>query len=173
MASQRLLDDVEDVGLHVAHDGVGPHGGVGVEVGGEALVAAEVEEGVAVGERFEVVLAGEDIEEAAADGDVLVERGGGDGGGVGLDGEDDALVGIPVGDGFGEVEAALEAGVADAADAFVRECGFDGAGEADGVGPGGRSSEGAMAGTRSMFCQTMESGAWMTMEVSTVRVCSG
>jgi hypothetical protein len=137
---------VEDVGLHVAHDSVRPHGSVGVEVGGEAFATAEVQEGVAVGKRMKVVFAGEYVEETPADGDVFVECGAWDGRGVGLDGEGDALVGDPVGDGLGEVEAALETGVADAADAFVGECGFDGAGEADGVGPGAAKLGGSDGG---------------------------
>ena len=154
-----MLDDGQDAGLEVLHDGVGPEAGVAVEVGGEALVAGEVEEGVAVGEGLEGVLAVEDVEVAAADGDVLVEGGGWDVGGVGLDGEGEAMFGLPGGDGFEEEEAVLEGGVADAADALVGEGGFDGAGEAEAVGPGGLKFGGGDGGDASMLRQMMAAGA--------------
>ncbi len=83
------------------------------------------------------VLAIEDVEVAAADGDVLVKGGGRDVGGVGSDAEGEAVLGLPGGDGFDEEEAALKAGVTDAADAFEGEGCFDGARKADAMGPVG------------------------------------
>src|SRR5665213_780999 len=114
-----MLNHFEDAGLEVLHDGIGPEASVGVEVGGEALMAGEVEQSVTVGERFEAVLAVEYVEVTAADGDVLVEGGGGNVGGVGADAEGEAALGLPCGDGFDEHEATLEAGMADSADSFV------------------------------------------------------
>jgi len=68
---------------------------------------------------------------------VLVEGGSGNVGGVGTDAEGEAALRFPGGDGFDEHEAAFEAGVADAADSFVGECGFDGARKANSLRPGG------------------------------------
>ena len=132
-----VLDDLEDAGLEILHNGVGPEAGVVVEVGGEALVAGEVEEDVSVRQRFETILPVEDIEVATADGDVLVEGGGWDICAVRTDGEGETVVWFPGVDGFDEGETALKGGVTDAADAFVRKRGFDGPGEADAVCPRG------------------------------------
>ena len=73
--------------MKILHDRVGPKPGIAVEIGGETLVAGEMKQGVAVRQRFEAVLAIQDVEVAAADGDVLVERGGRDVGCVGTDAE--------------------------------------------------------------------------------------
>src|SRR5580692_10377022 len=94
-----------------------------------------MEERVPIGERFEGVFAVKDVEIAATDSDVLVEGGSRNVSGVGFDVEGDTMLRFPSGDGFDKEQAALEACMADAANAFVGERSFDGAGEAYAVRP--------------------------------------
>ncbi len=95
-----MLHHIENALLQVAHDGVGPERGVGVEVGAEPFLAAEVEKDRSIGKRLKPVLAVEDIEEASADGYMVVQRVGRDVFRVCRDGESDALAGFPTGDGL-------------------------------------------------------------------------
>ena len=113
-----IANDVEYLILDGAHDGVGPQAGVEVDVGAQALVAGEVKEDP-VRSWLEGILTIQDVEVLAADRDVLVERGGRNRGGVGVDGEGEILIGLPAVDGFGEEESAGEGGLAHTADAVV------------------------------------------------------
>jgi hypothetical protein len=141
-----VLNNFENAGLEILHDGVGPEAGVLIEAGGEALAAGEVKEDVPVGKRFETVFAIEDIEVTAPDADVLVEGCGRNVSGVGMDSEGEPVFGIPCGDGFDEEETMLKAGMTDAAYAFGRDGGFDGTGKADAVGPVGLEFVGGNGG---------------------------
>src|SRR5271170_4408693 len=118
------FDDLQDGVLNVPHDGVGPEARIGIEVGGEALAAEEVEATRAVRERFEAIFAFQNVEVWTADGYVLIEGGWRNCVGVRLDAEGEVVESVPVVDGFGEDKPSGKRCVADAADSFMRErCG--------------------------------------------------
>lgn len=141
-----MLDDLQNAGLKILHDSVSPETCVAIEVSGESLVAGEVKDGIAIGQGFEAIFAVEDVEVAASDGDVLVEGGRWNVGGVGADGKGETVFWLPCGDSLNEEQAALETGVANAANALVRKRGLNGTGESDRVCPGGLELRGRDGG---------------------------
>src|SRR5262245_20911771 len=103
-----LLDYVKDGGLQVGHHGVGPEVGVPVEIGGEAMMAGEVETGLPIGKWLENVFPVKDVEEWAADYDVFVQRGGRNSRGLGLNGKRQPAPGLPIVDRLDEQHSASE-----------------------------------------------------------------
>src|SRR5579864_2121599 len=77
------------------------------------------------------------IEESAAYGDMLIQRGRWDLIGLGANGKAEAALWFPHVDGLDEEHAALECCMPDAADGFFGQSCFHRIGKSDGVAPGG------------------------------------
>jgi hypothetical protein len=93
---------MQDAVLDAAHDCVGPEVCVPVEVSAHAMAARKMQACDAVGQRFDLVVAVKDVEVRSADADVFVECCVGDVLGVGVNGEAEAVIGLPGVHGLGE-----------------------------------------------------------------------
>jgi hypothetical protein len=92
-----MFDHLQDRTLNTTHDGIGPEPGIHVEMRGDSLATAQMEQRVAIGERFQGVLAFQHIEIVSTDLDVLIECRGGNVVGIGVNAEAEDRAACPSG----------------------------------------------------------------------------
>src|SRR5689334_25282167 len=131
-----ITNHEQNIVLDVPHHGVRPKPRVEVERRREAVAAREVQQRRAVRARLNAIFAVERVEVAAADRDVLVQRVRWNTRGISTNVESQPAAGVPLGHGLDKQDAAGEGGVPHRAYTCARECGFNGAREADLLGPG-------------------------------------